>query len=80
MKKQIEIDYSFRGILIGLALFVMGIYVLIYANGDKFLMQNLNEKEKKAFYFAITRGFAIGFFALYWFKNKLAFYGYNTDL
>ena len=63
MKKQIEIDYSFRGILIGTALFVMGIYVLIYTNGDRFLMQNLNGKEKKAFYFAIAIGFAIGFFA-----------------
>lgn len=80
MKKQIEIDYSFKGILIGPALFVMGIYVLIFTNGGKFSIQDLSDKEKKTFYSAFAVGFAFGFLALYWFKNQLALHGYNADL
>lgn len=78
MKNQVEIDYSFKMILIGPALFVMGLYLLVFTNGGKFSIENLSDKEKKMFYFAFIVGFAFGFLALYWFKNQLALNGYDT--
>lgn len=79
MKQGGDIDYSFKGILIGPAIFVMGIYVLLFTPGGKFSLQNLSSKEKKIFYFALLLGFILGFFALYWVNNELTIYGYDTS-
>lgn len=73
------IDYSFKGILIGPALFVVGIYLLVFTNGGKFSIQDLSSKEKKIFYFAVLLGFALGFLALYWVNYNLELYGYDTS-
>jgi len=73
------IDYSFKGILIGPALFVVGIYLLVFTNGGKFSIQNLAPKEKKIFYFALVLGLALGFLALYWVNYTLESYGYDTS-
>ena len=74
-----DIDYSFKGILIGPALFIMGIYLLVFTNGGKFSIQNLSTKEKNIFYFALVLGLALGFLALYWVNYNLEMYGYDTS-
>jgi hypothetical protein len=74
-----NIDYSFKGILIGPALFVVGIYLLVFTNGGKFSIQNLSPKEKKIFYFSLLIGLALGFLALYWVNYNLEMYGYETS-
>lgn len=48
------IDYSFKGILIGPALFVMGIYVLAFTKGGKFSIQELSSREKRISYYQWT--------------------------
>jgi len=53
------INYSFKGILIGPALFVVGIYILAFTKGGKFSIQELSDIEKRLFYFALILGFAI---------------------
>ena len=73
------INYSFKGILIGPALFVVGIYLLVFTNGGKFSIQNLTSKQKKIFYFALLLGFAFGFLALYFVNQTLENYGYDTS-
>jgi uncharacterized membrane protein len=73
------IDYSFKGILIGPALFVMGIYLLVFTNGGKFSFQDLSSKEKKTFYLALGVGFALGFLALLIVNHYLTIYGYDTS-
>ncbi len=79
MKHQLVIDYFYKGILIGPAIFVMGFYILIFTPGGRFSLQNLSSKEKKLFYLAVFIGLALGFVALCWFKNQLAMNGYNTS-
>ena len=79
IKQGNNIDYSFKGILIGPALFVMGIYLLVFTNGGKFSVQNLSSKEKKLFYIAIGIGLALGFLALYIVNHYLTIYGYDTS-
>ena len=79
IKRGYSIDYSFKGILIGPALFVMGIYLLVFTNGGKFSLQNLSPKEKRIFYLALGVGFALGFLALYWVNHTLEIYGYDTS-
>ncbi len=79
MKQQLVINYSYKGILIGPAIFVMGFYILIFTRGGRFSLQNLSSKEKKLFYLAVFIGLALGFVALCWFKNQLAMNGYNTS-
>ncbi|GEM_PF-5198368 len=74
-----NIDYSFKGILIGPAIFVMGIYLLVFTKGGKFSMQELSDKEKKLFYGALIFGFALGFLALYFVHQTLKNYGYDTS-
>jgi hypothetical protein len=74
-----NIDYSFKGILIGPALFVVGIYLLVFTNGGKFSVQDLSPKQKKIFYFALLLGLALGFLALYWVNYNLEIYGYDTS-
>lgn len=74
-----NIDYSFKGILIGPALFVMGIYLLVFTNGGRFSIQNLSSKEKKIFYLALGIGLVLGFLALYWVNHTLEIYGYDTS-
>ncbi|MDD5150641.1 MAG: hypothetical protein PHC28_09180 [Flavobacterium sp.] len=74
-----SIYYSFKGILIGPALFVMGIYVLAFTDGGKFSIQDLSSKEKRNFYFALFVGFALGFLALYFVNHNLEIYGYDTS-
>jgi len=74
-----DIDYSFKGILIGPALFIMGIYLLVFTNGGKFSIQNLSSKEKKIFYFALLLGLTLGFLALFWVNYNLELYGYDTS-
>ena len=73
------IDYSFKGILIGPALFVMGIYILVFTNGGKFSIQNLSPKQKNIFYFALLLGLALGFLALFWVNYNLEINGYDTS-
>jgi len=79
MKQGGDINYSFKGILLGPAIFVMGIYVLLFTPGGKFSLQSLSSKEKQVFYFALLLGFALGFFALYWVNNELSMCGYDTS-
>lgn len=79
IKSGNNIDYSFKGILIGPALFVVGIYLLIFTNGAKFSIQNLSSNEKRIFYFAVLLGLALGFLALYWVNYNLEIYGYDTS-
>jgi hypothetical protein len=79
IKQGNNIDYSFKGILIGPALFVIGIYLLVFTNGGKFSVQNLSSKEKRIFYLALFIGFALGFLALYWVNHYLKIYGYDTS-
>lgn len=74
-----NIDYSFKGILIGPALFVVGIYLLLFMKGEKFSMQDLSSKEKIVFYFALFLGFALGFLAIYFVNHTLEIYGYDTS-
>ena len=74
-----NIDYSFKGILIGPALFVTGIYLLVFTNGGKFSVQNLSSKEKRIFYLALGIGLALGFLALYIVNHYLEVYGYDTS-
>ncbi len=77
--RGISIDYSFKGILIGPALFAMGIYLLVFTNGGKFSIQDLSSNGKRAFYFALLLGLALGFLALYWVNYNLELYGYDTS-
>lgn len=79
IKQGNNIDYSFKGILIGPALFVTGIYLLVFTNGGKFSVQNLSSKEKRNFYLALGIGLALGFLALYWVNHYLEVYGYDTS-
>jgi uncharacterized membrane protein len=79
IKQGNNIDYSFKGILIGPALFVMGIYLLVFTNGGKFSVQNLSPKEKRIFYLALGIGLALGFLALYIVNHYLEVYGYDSS-
>lgn len=74
-----SIYYSFKGILISPALFVMGVYVLAFTDGGKFSIQDLSSREKRIFYFALFVGFVFGFLALYFVNNNLEIYGYDTS-
>ena len=79
IKSGSDIDYSFKGILIGPALFVMGIYILVFTKGGKFSIQNLSSKQKLFFYIALGLGFALGFLAIYWVNHNLKMYGYDIS-
>ena len=79
IKQGNNIDYSFKGILIGPALFVMGIYLLVFTNGGRFSIQNLSPKEKRIFYLALGIGLALGFLALYIVNHYLEVYGYDSS-
>ncbi|MBX9808451.1 MAG: hypothetical protein K2X95_11710, partial [Flavobacteriaceae bacterium] len=79
IKQGNDIDYSFKGIMIGPALFVMGIYLLVFTNGGKFSIQDLSSNEKRTFYFALLLGLALGFLALYFVNYTLEMYGYDTS-
>ena len=79
IKRGNSIDYSFKGILIGPALFVTGIYLLVFTNGGRFSIQNLSPNEKRNFYLALGVGFSLGFLALYWVNHTLEIYGYDTS-
>lgn len=79
IKRGTSIDYSFKGILIGPALFIMGIYLLVFTNGGRFSIQNLSSKEKKIFYLALGIGLALGFLALYIVNYYLEVYGYDSS-
>ncbi len=79
IKQGNSISYSFKGILIGPALFVMGIYLLVFTNGGKFSFQDLSFKEKKTFYLVLGVGFALGFLALYIVNHYLEVNGYDTS-
>lgn len=78
-EKGINIDYSFKGILLGPALFVMGIYLIIYKKERFFSIEKLSPSEKKIFYFALFLGFALGFLALYVVNHTLNSNGYDTS-
>ena len=78
-EKGISIDYSFKGILLGPALFVMGIYLIIFKKERVFSIEKLSPNEKKIFYFALFLGFALGFGALYLVNHSLETNGYDIS-
>ncbi|MDQ5928718.1 MAG: hypothetical protein QG594_493 [Bacteroidota bacterium] len=79
-KKGVNIDYSFKGILLGPTLFVMGIYLIIYKKERVFSIEKLAPIEKKIFYLALFLGFALGFLALYFVNQTLEINGYDTSV
>jgi uncharacterized membrane protein len=79
IKSGNNIDFSYKGILIGPALFVIGMYLLVFTNGGKFSIQNLSSNKKNVFYFALLLGLTLGCLALYWVSYNLEIYGYDTS-
>ena len=79
IKAGSDIDYSFKGILIGPVLIVVGIYLLVFTNGGKFSIKELSSNQKWIFYFALIIGFALGLFAIYLVNHNLEMYGYDIS-